>query len=56
MKIKMKKEEEKNELLVELFYKYHFHISESSILEHYHCEKIFKKYLFSQKIQLKVYH
>ena len=54
--MKMKNEEEKNQLLVELVYNYHFHISETSILEHDHCEKIFEKYLFSKKIQLKVDH
>ena len=48
--MKMKKEKEKNQLLVELSYIYHFSIDESSILEHYRCEKIFKKYLLYQKI------
>ena len=50
MKMKMKNEKEKNELLVELFYNHHFHISEFSIIEHYHREKIFEKYLFNLKI------
>ena len=40
----MKNEEEKNQLLVELCYKYHFYMSETSILEDHHCEKIFEKY------------
>ena len=42
--MKMKNEEEKNQLLVELCYKYHFHMSEISILEDHYCEKIFEKY------------
>ena len=51
--MKMKNEEEKNQLLVELVYNYHFHISETSILQHGHCENFFEKYFFSQKIELK---
>ena len=46
----MKKEEEKNQLLVELLYIYHFSGGESLILEDCHCEKIFKKYTLHQKI------
>ena len=49
LKMKMKNEEEKNQLPVELFYNYHFHISESSILEHYHCENSLKKTIISSK-------
>ena len=41
-KMKMKNEEEKNQLLVELCYNYHFHRSDSSILDHHHCEKVFQ--------------
>ena len=36
--------------------KYHFYMSETSILEDHHCEKTFKKYLFNQKIQPEVDH
>ena len=54
--MKIKNEEEKNQLLVELCYKYHFYTNESSILEDHHCEKTFKKYLFNQKIQPEVDH
>ena len=39
LKIRMKIEEEKNQLLVELLNIYHFYASEYLILEHYHCEK-----------------
>ena len=42
-KMKMKNEEEENQLLVELCYNYHFHRSKSSIIERSHCEKIFQK-------------
>ena len=50
---KMKNEnekEEKNQLLVELCYNYHFHRSDSSILDHNHCEKNFQEYSINQKI------
>ena len=43
-KMTMKNEEEKNQLLVELCYNYHFHSSDSLILDHLHCEEIFQKY------------
>ena len=46
----MKNEEEKIKLLLELLYIYHFSLKEYSILEHYHCEKIFKIYSLNQKI------
>ena len=49
----MKNEEEKNQLLVELLYIYHFYISESLILEHYHCEKFFKNIYSIKKYSLK---
>ena len=48
--MKMKNEEEENQLLVQLFYDFDFHRSDSLILEHYRCEKIFQKYSFNQKI------
>ena len=51
----MKNEEEKNRLLVELCYNYHFHMGDSSILDYHHCERIFQKYSFNQKISNKVY-
>ena len=51
----MKNEEEKNQLLVELSYNDHFHSSDSLILDHLHCEKIFQKYSINQKISNKVY-
>ena len=38
IKMKIKSEEERNRLLVELLYDYHFRVSQSSILEKYHCE------------------
>ena len=53
--MKMKNQEEKNRLLVELCYNYHFHMGDSSILDHHHCERIFQKYSFNQKISNKVY-
>ena len=46
----LKNEEEKNQLPVELRYNNYFHRSDSLNLEHYHCEKNFRKYLFTQKI------
>ena len=48
-KMKMKSEEEKNQLLVELCYNYHFHSSDSLILDHHHCEKKFSKILNQSK-------
>ena len=48
--MKMKNEEEENQLLVQLFYDFDFHMSDSLILEHHQGEKIFQKYLFSKKI------
>ena len=48
--MKKKNEEEENQLLVRLFYNYHFHRSDSLILERHQCEKIFQKYPFSKKI------
>ena len=54
-KMKMKNEEEKNQLLVELCYNYLFHRSYSLILDHHHCENIFQKYSINQKILNKVY-
>ena len=46
----MKNEEEKNQLLLKLFYNCYFRISEPSILEDYYCEKSFGKYKFNQKL------
>ena len=37
-------EEEKNEDFVEKCYNYHFHGSDSLILERHHCENISQKY------------
>jgi len=52
----MKNEEEKNQLLVEMWYNYHFHRTDSSIFDHHRCERIFQKYSFNQKISNKVCH
>ena len=52
----MKNEEEKNQLLVELCYNYHFHSDDSLILDHHDCEKNFQKYSINQKILNKVYY
>ena len=52
-KWKMKK---KTQLLVELCYNYHFSMSDSSILDYRHCEKVFQKYSINQKILNKVNH
>ena len=43
-------------IVVELCYNYQFHRSDSSVLDHHHCEKIFHKYSFHQKISNKVYY
>ena len=48
--MKMKNEEEENQLLVQLFYNFHFRRDDSLIQEHHQCEKIFQKYPFNQKI------
>ena len=53
--MKMKNEEEKNRLSVELCYNHQFHRSGSSILDHLRYEKIFQKYSFNRKISNKVY-
>ena len=53
--MKMKKWRRKNKLLVEWCYAYHFPISGSSFLVHHHGEELSKKYLFRQKILLKVF-
>ena len=42
--MKMKNEEEENQLPVDLCYNNHFHRSDSLTLEHHHCEKNFRKY------------
>ena len=49
-KMKMKNEKEKkNQLPVELCYKYHFYMSEASSLEDHHCENFLKNiYLIMQ--------
>ena len=54
--MKMKNEEGKNQLLVELCNNYYFYMSKSFILEDHYCEKNFKKYSFNQKIQPEVGH
>ena len=46
----MKNEEENNQRLVELGYNFHFHSSDSFILDHHHCEKIFQNNSINQKI------
>ena len=43
-------EEEENQLLVQLFYNFHFHRDDFLILEHHPCEKFFQKYPVNQKI------
>ena len=53
--MKMKNEEEKNRLSVELCYNHQFHRSDSSILDHLRYENIFQKYSFNRKISNKVY-
>ena len=49
----MKNEEEKNQLLVELCYNYHFHSSDSLILDHLRYQKIFKKIHSIERYQKK---
>ena len=53
--MKMRNEEEKNRLSVELCYNHQFRRSDSSILDHLRYEKNFQKYSFNRKISNKVY-